>query len=1067
MFSSIFAKAKPVQSTAQTFTGFLRIFKDSEASTKAWLSRERAKAHEAKHKAAISNPRQVPTAGDYKGWIPIVHAPGQGWVREDGKKLTEDNKKLLAQAVTPPGWSNVLLNPHPTDGANITRGMDAKGKYQVKQRPETAQANAAAKWERVRDFHKVGMKPIVRQAERDMVDATKSPQERDLGAVIHLVARTGFRIGSDTDTGAAEQAYGASTLQKKHIKLKAGSKIGFEFVGKKGVTITKTVQDKQLHDYLSERLKSLKSDETVFNASNTQALAFIKKASGDDRFKTKDFRTWNGTAIALALRKSLPKPTSEKEWKDTQKLIAETVADHLGNTPDVALNSYIAPYIFDKWDQKFKPSPKAKKAEDTQDDFWDGATSGDMFPYQEMWDAMEEEVPSEEPVKKASLASVFKDSEASTKAWVTRAKRTPTDLDERLVDYKPDRSLEGPGTSKIRDMLPEVEHVAYSKTPFIETMHKLMGVTDPMTHDIGDYMKKRDRLFDKQPVKTAPYDKVVVTQARVNDARVQQLVDDPSTGGTKPVQTVRHGGMTYIMNGHHRVVAEMKSGAKEVQSKVLDLTDAKKEESSAPEEKKSPSGLGFVFKDSAASAKAWLKRKRMFVSTGTKEQALSINDSLGQQYYAAREKYGKDDPKTVAAYGEWQKSKDTLMSEHVFSKDKVGDLSLSSKKNYEASQLNKSKPAKTQAESDAADKAEYKKNALQSLTDSVKSYGLGSQEYKDWVEASKKYGATDDDIKKAVGSAATFHSAKPKPGDYGTSTSPVKMKAKLLQAHLAVLGGVGSKQDLQDAISAAEAVGLTKGQMAAMKAHATMAHKKNMAFVGTAKPSLKTPAFTDSSSGYEGYLDASKDSDVYAKAQKIGADVYGNMSWEQQKATTSWIGAGYSTMNKVMNGVHVPDHEYEEAKQNLKHLKDALNHEIGVPLKLRRNMAQKWFMKSFGLPHESREAMWNIPEADIQALVGKKYTEKAPSSTTYNTKSGIGFTNTASDSGGMALMIKAPKESKGIFVDGFKVSGESEVLLQSGTTYIIEKIVKAAQKPAYGKDPMYQVHVRIIGSDGS
>jgi DNA topoisomerase IB len=570
MFASLFS---PVQSIAPK--GFSFVFKDTEASKKAWLSRERAKEkvaeQQARYDRAVANPRSIPTSGDYKGWIPIVYKPGDGYVREDGKSLNAAQQKMLGTAKTPPNWRNAMLNPSATDGANLTRGQDEKGKWQSRQRPEAAAANAEVKWDRVRDFHHNGAGPIIRAAERLMKNETASQKERDLGALIHLVSRTGFRVGSDTDTGAKEQAYGASTLEKRHIKLRGKDSIDFEFTGKKAVTITKTLRDKALTDYLGGRLKEMSDAEKVFKATNEDALRFIKRVSGNSGYKTKDFRTWQGTGLALALRKKMTPPTTEKEWVEKEKGIAEAVAKHLGNTPKVALESYIAPYIFDKWDQSLRPKKVKGTKEESEPDFEGWDESGEFFPFQEIWDAMEEEAgPPPEPTKKG-LSTIFKDGTAQRKAWKKRAKRTPTDLDARLVDFKPDRSLEGEGTSKIRDILPDVEHIAYSKVPFIDKMHELMGVKDPMTHDVADYMKRRDKLFDDQPVKNTPYDKVAVTQARVNDARVQQLIDDPKTGGKKPVQTVRYKGMTYIMNGHHRVVADLKQGAKEVESSVLTL----------------------------------------------------------------------------------------------------------------------------------------------------------------------------------------------------------------------------------------------------------------------------------------------------------------------------------------------------------------------------------------------------------------------------------------------------------------------------------------------------------------
>lgn len=372
-------------------------------------------------------------------WTKLRFEHGKGW-QGDKKPLTAAQQEQLKKVgPVPPAWTDVHLNPDPNADTQV-KGRDAKGKQQIKQHPEAVARNAAAKWERVGEFHREGVSKIINMATQVMDDKKRGQQEKDVAALVYLVSLTGFRIGSEADTGAAEQAYGASTLEKRHIKVN-GEKITFSFVGKKGVPQSKTINDAKMAAYLNSKLETLKPAEQVFTASDANARAFIKAAAGNDKFKAKDFRTWHGTGLALALRKAMKPPKTTKEYKQKQNEIAQAVADHLGNTKTVALNSYIAPMVWAKWDPSLAPQKKGKavKFDDGFSFLFDEpqrVTKDEMPSFQELWQAIEDALndpaegdPPEEdapvPVEKAAsfFMSVLKDSAASIKAWNTRGRK--------------------------------------------------------------------------------------------------------------------------------------------------------------------------------------------------------------------------------------------------------------------------------------------------------------------------------------------------------------------------------------------------------------------------------------------------------------------------------------------------------------------------------------------------------------------------------------------------------------------------------------------------------------------
>ena len=157
----------------------------------------------------------------------------------------------------------------------------------------------------------------------------------------------------------------------------------------------------------------------------------------------------------------------------------------------------------------------------------------------------------------------------------------PDPLDTVLVNYKPDRNLADPNqVTRLTTLLPDAEYVPYSQVPFLDGMHdRMMLDPEDVTRivDSGDrdqltsYLDKRQAMFDSLPLSKVPLDQVVVTQPTVNAARVQEIIEDPSTGGSKPLFFVRSGGKTYVMNGHHRIAAMLRQGDTEATGRVLDL----------------------------------------------------------------------------------------------------------------------------------------------------------------------------------------------------------------------------------------------------------------------------------------------------------------------------------------------------------------------------------------------------------------------------------------------------------------------------------------------------------------
>jgi DNA topoisomerase-1 len=266
------------------------------------------------------------------------------YTHHTGRKLSATELFTVKAVKVPPEVSNVKINLNPKDDIQAT-WQDSKGRDVYFYSKAHARQAAAEKFARLKDFNDA--LPKIRQAIQEGL-ASSDVKQNTVAAVLYLIDKTGFRIGSNADTKAKKQAYGASTLQGRHVKVD-GDTVTFDFVGKKGVHIHKRVKDAQLAQIIGSRLGEDKNQK-LFDVDQANIRSFLKQFGG---FKVKDFRTWNGTATALKeIKKIKTKPETEAEFRKIQSTVAKAVAKHLGNTPSVCLSAYIDPSA---WSSLRKP----------------------------------------------------------------------------------------------------------------------------------------------------------------------------------------------------------------------------------------------------------------------------------------------------------------------------------------------------------------------------------------------------------------------------------------------------------------------------------------------------------------------------------------------------------------------------------------------------------------------------------------------------------------------------------------------------------------------------------------
>jgi DNA topoisomerase-1 len=196
--------------------------------------------------------------GDMDGKLSHTES-GKGIIYEVSRGQADRHKKLFApigtSLITPSGervpsaWTEVWITTDPGNSIQST-GRDSKGRRVYLYSTDYMGRAAAAKFSRLRGFAKVNPS-LIRKVRRDLKNS-------EAALILYLISKTGFRIGSNSETRARVKAFGASTLWCSHVTIK-GELLSFEFTGKKGVRVNKKVQIlyiEPLADYIFKWLTS-------------------------------------------------------------------------------------------------------------------------------------------------------------------------------------------------------------------------------------------------------------------------------------------------------------------------------------------------------------------------------------------------------------------------------------------------------------------------------------------------------------------------------------------------------------------------------------------------------------------------------------------------------------------------------------------------------------------------------------------------------------------------------------------------------------------------------------------
>ncbi|WLH87817.1 DNA topoisomerase IB [Pseudomonas sp. FP453] len=273
-------------------------------------------------------------------------------------------QRLNALAV-PPAYTDVWICADPRGHLQAT-GRDARGRKQYRYHPRWREVRDSDKYSRLQAFGEA--LPKLRKKLEAQIAEPGFSREKVLATVVMLLDATLIRVGN-SQYARENKSYGLTTLRNRHVDIK-GSEIQFQFRGKSGVEHQVSVRDRRLATVVKRCLELpgqdlfqyLDADGARHTVSSHDVNAYLHSLTGAD-FTAKDYRTWAGTALALAVLREL-------EWQpesDAKRHVVATVKDvakQLGNTPAVCRKCYIHPAVLEHFslgELSKLPKPRVRK----------------------------------------------------------------------------------------------------------------------------------------------------------------------------------------------------------------------------------------------------------------------------------------------------------------------------------------------------------------------------------------------------------------------------------------------------------------------------------------------------------------------------------------------------------------------------------------------------------------------------------------------------------------------------------------------------------------------------------
>jgi DNA topoisomerase-1 len=308
--------------------------------------------------SSINSSKQIVCKGRRAKWWTRKGSPKRGFTYStcDGKPVTDDDAlERIRSLVIPPAWRHVRISPHPASKLQAL-GIDGRGRIQYLYHAKFAEARARKKFAKIETFGEY--MPRLRSITNEHIALDGFPRDKVLAIMTRLVNSLYIRIGTDRSV-REYRTFGITTLGNRHITIKRGGKVIFDFVGKSKIQHRKVLVDEDLAALLKDltaigrgrKLFQYLDDEGRAHAvTPTQINSYIKAITAPE-YSAKDFRTWGATMLAALELAEIGPSNDEQQIKKNIVRVVKSVAEQLGNTPTVCRSSYIHPLILKAYEK--------------------------------------------------------------------------------------------------------------------------------------------------------------------------------------------------------------------------------------------------------------------------------------------------------------------------------------------------------------------------------------------------------------------------------------------------------------------------------------------------------------------------------------------------------------------------------------------------------------------------------------------------------------------------------------------------------------------------------------------
>lgn len=272
----------------------------------------------------------------------------------DGRPIRDqETVERIAALAIPPAWRDVWICPEP-NGHIQALGTDAAGRRQYLYHERWRLRRDRAKFDRMLSF---GQRlPAVREQWREDVGGAGLPPGRVLAAAGLLLDLGLFRVGGERyaqDNGS----YGLATLERRHVRVRGGTDVEFDYVAKSGVRRVQRIADPQIAAVVAALKRRRDPEPTLLAYRAPTGWVGVRsdhinahlRESFDLEVSAKDFRTWHATVLMAAQLAAAPPAASQRARERTVSAAVKAVAEALGNTPAVCRASYIDPRVIDRY----------------------------------------------------------------------------------------------------------------------------------------------------------------------------------------------------------------------------------------------------------------------------------------------------------------------------------------------------------------------------------------------------------------------------------------------------------------------------------------------------------------------------------------------------------------------------------------------------------------------------------------------------------------------------------------------------------------------------------------------